>query len=207
MSLFRLEPGHSDLARLRDEADLEALAAYLNDPESTRRLRRQAALYIASLKPGGGNAGMAGLRDPAIIPVLAPLLENETDPELRRMAAYGLRFTGDHAVEPMLLKALSDSDTATRIHAAMGLGLLRSRAAVDGLTKLLEDRACAGPAADALVEIRDERALGPLRGAASSARWWRRKRLGRAAATLEERVGLRAPESSPARSSPPAPRR
>lgn len=188
-----LRPGYQDFQRLRDNGDLERLAVYLDDPHCPRRLRRRAATYVASMKPGGGKAGTGlGSTDPRIIPVLAPLLEGDPDPSVRRAAAYGLRRTGDEgAVRPLLL-ALSDKDKATRIHAAMGLGSLRSRDAVKPLSELLHDRACGVTAARALVEIRDESALAPLRAAASSAGSRRRRAaLNRAASDLECRVGLR----------------
>lgn len=130
MRLSRSEPGYAHLARLRDECDLETLARYLNDPKSAGRLRRRAVTYIASTKPGGGKASTGfGATDPAIVPILAPLLENDPDRAVRRAAAYGLRRTGDQSAAQPLLHALADTDKATRIHAAMGLGDLRSRAA------------------------------------------------------------------------------
>jgi HEAT repeat protein len=148
-------------------------------------------MYIASTKPGGGNAGISAGTDPAIVPILAPLLENDSDDSVRRMAAFGLRRTGDQGAIAALLRALSDTDKATRIHAVMGLGVLQSRAAVEPLSELLDDRGLALTAARALVEIGDERALIPLRRAASSARSGRRReKLSRAAAELERRVGL-----------------
>jgi HEAT repeat protein len=192
VSLFRSEPGHAQLAQLRDAGDLETLAGYLNDPKSSRRLRRHSATYIASMKPGGGKADMGlGATDPAIIPILAPLLEHDPDSSLRRTAAYGLRRTGDEHAVPPLLNALSDPDKATRIHAAMGLGDLRSRLALEPLSNLLADRSLAETAARSLVEIGDERALAALRQAVSAAGSKRQERkLALAVSDLEGRVGL-----------------
>jgi HEAT repeat protein len=129
-----------------------------------------------------------GPTDPAIVSVLGPLLERDLDPEVRRAAAYGLRRTGNESAAEPLLRALSDSDKATRIHAVMGLGDLQSTAAVEPLSRLLDDRSYAGDAARALVEIGDKRALAALRNAASSAgsRWSRRK-FAQAATDLEHR--------------------
>ena len=173
--------------------DLEALARYLDDPRCPRRLRRRAATYVASSRPGGGKASTGfGSTDPRIIPILAPLLEGDPDPSVRRAAAYGLRRTGDQGAVAPLLFALSDTDKATRIHAAMGLGDLRSRAAVKPLSELLDDPACGETAARALVEIRDESALASLKAAAAAARTRRqRDRLTRAVPDLEDRVGMR----------------
>jgi HEAT repeat protein len=191
MRLLRSEPGHRHLAQLRDEGNLEALARYVDDPESSPRLRRRAVTYVASMKPGGGKA-MTGVgpTDPTIVAVLAPLLEEDPDPAVRRAAAYGLRRTGSESAAQSLIHALSDSDKATRIHAVMGLGDLRSSAAVEPLSRLLDDRSCAGNAARALVEIGDKRALATLKNATSSAgsRWSRRK-FAQAATDLEHREG------------------
>lgn len=192
MRLFAHEPGYSDLARLRDEGDIDTLARYLNDPKASRRLRRRAVTYIASTKPGGGKATLAtGATDPAIIPILAPIVQADSDPSVRRAAVYGLRRTDDSAAVQPLLGALSDPDKATRIHAAMGLGDLRSRAAVEPLSRLLTDHSCAEAAAKSLVVIGDEQALRPLRIAASSARPKRmRAMFNQAVIDLERRVGL-----------------
>jgi hypothetical protein len=186
---LRSEPGFKQLAQLRDEGDLEALGRYINDPKASRRLLRHAVTYVASMRPGGGKA-MTGVgpTDPTIVSVLGPLLEENPDPTVRRAAAYGLRRTGDESAAGPLLRALADSDNGTRIHAVMGLGDLRSVAAVGPLSLLLDDRSCAGNAARALVEIGDERALAALRNAASSARSrCSRRKFARAAADLEHR--------------------
>jgi HEAT repeat protein len=192
MELYQREPGHAQLAKLRAEGDLDALARYLMDPESSRRLRVRAATYIASTRPGGGKASTAvGSTDPAIVPILAPVLEEDPEPSVRRAAAYGLRRTGEPSATESLLRGLSDEDKATRIHAAMGLGDLRARTAVEPLVSLLHDRSCAETAARALVEIGDERALSPLRAAVSSVTSRRRRRkLALAVVELERRTGL-----------------
>jgi HEAT repeat protein len=196
MRFLRRETQLSQLRRLRDEGDLDTLASYVNDPESSPRLRRQAAVYIASTKPGGGKATTGtGSTDPDIVPILAPLLEHDRDRSVRRAAAYGLRRTGDESAVQPLLRALSDKDKATRIHAIMGLGELRSRAAVEPLSELLDDRACARNAAKALVEIGDESALPALKSAAASATSGRqRKTFAQATVELEARTGHRPPQ-------------
>jgi HEAT repeat protein len=189
--LLRIEPGNAHLARLRDESRLNDLADYIDDPRASRHLRRRATSFIASAKPGGGRAGWKGPTEPSMIPVLAPLLESDGDPSVRRSAAYGLRRTGDQAAVPALLRALSDPDNATRTHAIIGLGDLQARAAVEPVSELLDQRRDAGTAAQALVKIGDERALGPLKAAAASTKSRRRKeKLIDAVADLERRVGL-----------------
>lgn len=192
VKLLRLEPGHAEFVQLREDGDIETLAGYVNDPKSSRRLRRHAVTYIASAKKGGGKANLGtGSTDPSVVPFLTPLLEKDHDRSVRRTAAYGLRRTGDQSAMPALLHALSDTDKATRIHAAMGLGDLQARAAVEPLSELLNDRGCAKAAARALVDIGDERALDPLKGAASSTRSRRqREKFTQAIIDLERRVGL-----------------
>jgi hypothetical protein len=178
MGFLSREPGHVELSRLRDEGDLDTLASYLNDPDSSRRLRRHAVTYIASIKPGGGKTTLGvGPTDPAIVPLLGPLLEHDPDPSVRRAAASGLRMTGDQSAVQPLLRALSDSDKATRIHAVMGLGDFQARTAVEPLSQLLDDPGCAQVAAKALADIGDERALAALKQAASSARSRRKRKM------------------------------
>jgi HEAT repeat protein len=191
MRLLRREPSHGELSKLREEGELEALQGYIDDPKSSRRLRRRATTYLASTRPGGGKASTGtGSTDPAIVPILAPLLENDPDRAVRRAAAYGLRRTADRGAVQSLLRALTDADKATRIHAIMGLGELQSREAVEPLLEILDDPSSAGSAAKALVDIGDERALDPLRNAATSAKSARTQRtLRQAAAELETRVG------------------
>jgi HEAT repeat protein len=192
MRLFAHEPGYAELARLRDNGDLDTLARYLRDPNTSPRLRRRVVTYIASTKPGGGKAILAtGATDPAIVPILAPVLREDPDRAVRRAAAYGLRRTNDQSAIQPLMQALSDTDVATRIHAAMGLGDLRARDAIGSLSHLLTDRKCAETAARSLVEIGDERALEALRSAASSTRSKRlRRKLLEAVKDLERQVGL-----------------
>lgn len=177
MRLPRLEPSTGHLFHLRDGGDLDRLVAYLDDPRSTRRLRRRVTLAIASMAPGGGRASaLFGSVDPAVIPRLAPLIEADPDSGVRRSAAYGLRRTGDRAAIPSLLKGLSDSDRATRTHSIIGLGALKAREAVEPLVGLLDDPKHAGSAAQALGQIGDEKALGHLRIAAATVSSERRRR-------------------------------
>jgi HEAT repeat protein len=190
--LPRLEPGNAYLAHLREGGHLYDLARIIDDPESSRHLRQRATLHLASMKPGGGKASaLRGETEPAVIPILGPLLEQDRNSTVRRSAAYGLRRTGDQAAVRPLLYALSDTDRATRTHAVIGLGALRAREAVEPLSELLNDRHHGGAAAKALVEIGDERALAPLRDAAGSTKSGRRRdKLSRCVVDLERRVGL-----------------
>jgi hypothetical protein len=190
---LRLDPSYSVLSELREENDIAALAGYLEEPNASAWLRERASFMIATTKPGGGkSSALRPSTDPNAISILAPLLEGDPDPAVRRNAAYGLRGTGDQAACKSLIGALSDADPATRTHATIGLGDLRSRDAVESLSRLLSDSSCRLSAARALVKIGDERALGPLRDAARQDRFPRRRRkLEATVLDLEIRVGLR----------------
>jgi HEAT repeat protein len=188
----RLEPGDRQLSALREEGNLKALCGYLDEPDATPALRRRVTLMIATMAPGGGDAGIfSGPTDPAIIPILAPLLEEDVDVGVRRSAAAGLSRTRDPGAADALLKALSSSDGATRVHGIFGLERLRWRPAVDSIARLLDDPKCRRCAAEALVQIGDGRAIRPLWTAAFAAEHPRvRKGLERAAGRLEEAAGF-----------------
>ena len=77
------------------------------------------------------------------------------------------------------------------MHAVLGLGDLQSRAAVEPLGQLLSDRYCQSRAAEALVKIRDARALSLLDAAAKREQSPRRReRLLDAARELEGSIGI-----------------
>lgn len=189
----RLEPGSKELRALREEGDLVTLGMYLEEPDATPGLRRRAAVFTASMAPGGGDAGrFDGATDAAIIPVLTAQFEENEDVEVRRIAAFGLSRTRDPAAAGTLLRALASDDHATQVHGVLGLGRLRWRPAVKPLSRLLDDPNCRRSAAEALVKIGDERAIRPLWAAALAAESPReRKRLEGAAAQLEAAAGLR----------------
>jgi len=188
----RLEPGNGELRLLREEGDLVTLGTYLEDPAATPGLRRRAARYIASMAPGGGDAGwFDGGTDPAIVPLLTAGLEEDDDIDLRRSAAFGLSRTRDPAAAEALLQALSSNDHATQVHGILGLGRLRWRPAVEPLSRLLEDPRCRRNAAEALIKIGDGGAIRPLWAAVLTAGSGReRKRLEQAAVRLEAAAGF-----------------
>ncbi len=187
----RLEPSSNELRVLREDGNLEALCWYLGETEATPSLRRRATLMIASMAPDGGHAGFSGPTDPAIVPILAPLLEEDADPRVRRTAAFGLSRTRDPGATGALLQALASTDAATRVHGILGLERLRWRPAVDPIAGLLDDPKCRTRAAEALVEIGDGRAIRPLWTAALAAESSReRKRLEGAAVRLEQAAGF-----------------
>ena len=136
------------------------------------------------------HAGKDG--EPAVIPALLVALEADPDTLVKRHAAYGLASIPDQAIAPALRGALPSADRATKGHAIVGLGRLRARDAVPDLARLLDDRYARMLVADALVEIRDEHALAPLRAAAARGSPVRRYRLRKRIAALETALGLRA---------------
>lgn len=74
------------------------------------------------------------------------------------------KLTPDDGVEK-LIKALSSEDDYVRMHAVISLGKKKSVQAVPHLIKVLledEEKTARGPAAQALGQIRDERAVKPL---------------------------------------------
>jgi HEAT repeat protein len=82
-----------------------------------------------------------------------------------RAALAGLRRANTAAPIPAFLGALQSDDRASREHAIIGLADLKAREGVPPLIALLDDRRHRTQAAWALVSIRDERALEPLRAA------------------------------------------
>jgi len=189
-----LEPGEKELRLLREEGNLDTLCMYLEEPDATPALRHRATLNIASMAPGGGDAGFfSGATDPAIIPILAPLAEEDDDPKTRRYATFGLSRTRDPAAASALVRALASTDAPTRVHGILGLERLRWRPAVDPIVGLLDDPHCRNRAAEALVEIGDGRAIRPLWAAALAAETPRvRKQLEQAAVSLEKAAGFAA---------------
>ena len=86
------------------------LVRLLDDGEA--RIRRRAAIAV----------GRVGL--PEAVPALVRLLQGDTDPEVRQMAAFGLGLIGDQsAVEP-LRAAVADPLPLVAGRAAEALGLL-----------------------------------------------------------------------------------
>jgi HEAT repeat protein len=129
--------------------------------------------------------------EPRVIPALTAALDSDPDKNVKRHAAYGLSCIADRAVAPALRRALGLTDRATKGHAALGLGRLGAREAVSDLASLLDDAYSRMRAADALVAISDEQALGPLRQAAARGSPLRRRRLRKRVAALETALGAR----------------
>jgi HEAT repeat protein len=128
--------------------------------------------------------------NPAMVGALTAVLEVETNQALRRQVVFALASIDDPAAIPGLRSALSTAHRGSRGYAIDALGQLGAREAVPQLIALLDDPWSRRRAARALVLIRDERALGPLRQASQKARLHRRF-LASSVAELEGRLGSR----------------
>ena len=99
------------------------LVRLLDDGEA--RVRRRAAIAI----------GRVGLPDG--VPALVRLLQTDTDPEVRQMAAFGLGLIGDQsAVEP-LRAAVADPLPIVAGRAAEALGLLNDTASAPAIGQMV----------------------------------------------------------------------
>ncbi len=178
--------------------DTAALLMLLADErvQISDRLRRSVVLALATQTPGAPGPGhrpsvARTLGDPSVIPALCELVEGDPDRRVRRFAVAGLARMPDTAAIRGLLLGLDADDDVTRYWAVRGLGRLKAREAVPGLVRLLRDRSHRLAAAEALVTIRDERALEPLRDAAKHGSPWTRRRLRRDAQALASSLGYR----------------
>src|SRR5688572_6349476 len=108
------------------------LVRLLDDGEA--RIRRRAAIAI----------GRVGLPDG--VPALVRLLQTDTDPEVRQMAAFGLGLIGDRsAVEP-LRAAVADPLPIVAGRAAEALGLLNDTASASAIGQMVAAHAAAAAA-------------------------------------------------------------
>jgi HEAT repeat protein len=91
---------------------------------------------------------------PGVLPALRPLLDDD-DENRRWWAVRGLALIGGDEAERLLVEHLSDPDEPTRCAAALGLGELRSEAALPALMAALADASgwVRDSAADALSMI------------------------------------------------------
>ena len=111
------------------------LIRLLSDDEA--RIRRRSALAV----------GRAGL--PEGVPQLARLLQSDSDPEVRQMAAFALGLIGDAtAVDPLKL-ALTDPSLIVAGRAAEALGLIGDTASAPAVGQLVSANAAAASAVPA----------------------------------------------------------
>jgi cyclophilin family peptidyl-prolyl cis-trans isomerase/HEAT repeat protein len=106
------------------------LVRWLGDPEG--RVRRRAALAI----------GRVGLPD-GVTPLVRSL-QSDGDPEVRRMAAFGLGLLGDRGAVPALTSALGDADPWVQGRAAEALGLIGASDAATEIGAMIATHVQAG---------------------------------------------------------------
>jgi hypothetical protein len=163
----------------RRERDRLVPAEYLSWRRADRE--RHVLELVKRTHSGVGSSPLVMVRrseepgDARVVPDLAWVLEVESDLEILRLATHGLAQVRDPAATDPLVHALGSSDQTVRVHAIRGLARLRARPALPRLIDLLDDRSVRVDAARALVAIRDERALEPLRHASGIGLIGRRK--------------------------------
>ena len=182
------------LKGLAEGGEADALMEWLDTPAAREDpvVRRRIVLAMAHMKPEGGSTILKPVLDPRFFEIFCEMAQSDSDTDVRRIAIMGLAFSEDEGAVPILLSALRDTDGSTRGWAVIGVGNFRVKEAVEPLIGLLRPwRKGTFSAVVALVEIRNERAIQPLREAAN-ATWlpWRRRRLQKAAGKLERSVGI-----------------
>ncbi len=108
------------------------LIRLLEDGEA--RIRRRAAIAV----------GRVGL--PEAVPALVKLLQTDTDPEVRQMAAFGLGLIGDQSAAEPLRAAVADPLPLVAGRAAEALGLLNDTASAPVIGKMVAAHATAASA-------------------------------------------------------------
>ena len=149
-SLYRLYAVET-LGELRDPRAVQPLiAAVLRDRDP--RVREAAALALGKIKdPRAVDALMAALqedfpgcriraanslgeiKEPRSIETLCTSLKRDIDPDVRRNAAIALRKIGDAGAVPALIDALKDKEWTVRKEAARSLGEIKDNRAMEPL--------------------------------------------------------------------------
>ena len=184
----------SYLKQLAEAGEADELLEWLDTPTAQQNplVRRRIVHAMAHMKPGGGWITLKPVIDDRFFATICELAKADPDVDVRRAAVMALAFSDDEAVIPILLSALRAADEPTQGWGIYGLGNLCAKEGVEPLIGLLRPyRKGTSMVVDALVKIRNERAIQPLREAAC-ATWlpWRRRRLEKAADKLARSVGL-----------------
>jgi len=149
----------------RIASDEQGIPDYLNEVRSGgRRERWQAAYQLSQLI----NVGEAKKYPNLVNDVIRVYDEAKNDdPRIRQYLSMVLGNLGDRRATPLLIDALNDRATETRLYAALALGRLKDPAAVEPLLRVFtsDERDVRKAAAYALGEIGDRRALPALAGA------------------------------------------
>jgi cyclophilin family peptidyl-prolyl cis-trans isomerase/HEAT repeat protein len=100
--------------------------------DAAPRVRRRAALAI-------GRA-----RLPEGVAALTPVLQGDSDPEVRQMAAFAMGLIGDRSASPALLAALADADPMIQGRAAEALGMVGEKDAAAAIGAMVAAQIDAG---------------------------------------------------------------
>jgi HEAT repeat protein len=148
-------------------SDEQTVPDYLHEVQSGgRRERWQAAYQLSQLINAGQAKNYPNLVDDVIRVYDG---SRNDDPRIRQYLSMVLGNLGNRKATPLLIDALSDKATETRIYAALALGRLGDPAAVPKLVDVFstDERDVRKAAAYALGEIHDPRALPALTTALS----------------------------------------
>ena len=102
----------------------------LTDPEA--RVRRRSALAVGRVRLAEG------------VTALSNVLYNDTDPEVRQMAAFAMGLIGDASAAAALTTALTDANPLIQGRAAEALGLLGQKAAAPAIGQMVMAHVNAG---------------------------------------------------------------
>lgn len=117
--------------------DHQTTSDYLNDLRSGWRPRRAQAAYELSKILIADPAALE--EDPGARAELRSLFEQADKGEMKRYLALVLGYTGDYESTPLLIEAVADEDSETRIYALMALGALGDPAAEPTLIAAVQD--------------------------------------------------------------------
>lgn len=117
--------------------DHQTTSDYLNDLRSGWRPRRAQAAYELSKILIADPSALD--EDPGARAELRSLFEQADKGEMKRYLALVLGYTRDRESTPLLIEAVSDEDSETRIYALMALGALGDPAAGPTLIEALQD--------------------------------------------------------------------
>jgi HEAT repeat protein len=117
--------------------DRQGTSDYLNDLRSSWKPRRAQAAYELSKILTADPTALD--QEPGIREEVRRLFAETDDEQMKRYLALVLGYTQDPEAVPLLIEALDDSSSETRIYALWGLGKTNDPRAVSPLLEALED--------------------------------------------------------------------
>ena len=152
-----------------------AIPDYLNEIRSGSSHERWQAAYQLSKSLKRGEAKQYPNLEPEVASIYQA--SKSDDPRIRQYLSMVLGTIGDRRATPLLVEALNDSQTDSRIYAILALGELKDPVSVPPLLRMAHDgdRDVRKTALYVLGEIHDPRAVETLAGAlddeAADVRW------------------------------------